>query len=43
MDWLMLALPIVLSAFVGVTVAYTFNYGKWKARYRSEWEKYKDS
>ena len=43
MDWLMLALPIILSAFVGVTVAYTFNYGKWKSHYRKEWEKHRDS
>ena len=43
MDWLMLSLPLVLSVFVGVIIVYTFNYEKWKSRYRKEWEKHKDS
>jgi len=41
LDWLMLILPIVFSSFVGLTVAYTFNYGKWKTRYFNEWERSK--
>lgn len=40
-DWIMLIVPIIFSTFVGVTVAYTFNYSKWKAHYRKEWEKHR--
>ena len=38
-DYVIFAIPIILSAFVALIVAYTFDYGKWKTRYRKEWEK----
>ena len=39
-DLFMLVIPIIASAFVGVIVAYTFNYNKWKKYYHCEWEKH---
>lgn len=39
-DGLILMLPVIASALVGIIVAYTYNYGKWKRQYRREWEKF---
>ncbi len=39
-DWLMFVVPFILSGFVFLITAYAFDYGKWKERYRDEWNKY---
>lgn len=39
-DCLMVLLPIILSALVFVIITYAYDYGKWKKRYRTEWEKF---
>lgn len=38
-DYIMIILPILFSALVFAIITYAFDYGKWKKRYRSEWEK----
>lgn len=40
-EWVLLCAPVIFSTFVGIISAYTFNYEKWKARYRAEWEKHR--
>ena len=42
LDWALLSAPIIFTTFVGITIVYTFNYEKWKARYRAEWEKHRN-
>lgn len=38
-DWIMLSLPVALSALVFAIITYAYNYGEWKKRYRAEWKK----
>lgn len=42
-DYFLCLIPLVLSAFVLLIVAYAFNYDRWKKKYKDKWkQKYKN-
>lgn len=40
-ECIMFLIPAIPFAFVIKIISYTYNYGKWKARFRREWEKHR--